>query len=240
MPIEVTCNCGKKFRIKDEFTGRKFRCPDCGVVNRAEAPPPPTDWFSQELSNQPAPAPSLPAVPPETAPTPPEDAGPSPQPEKKNSLLVRCALMAVGIALLGGSPFAAYSAYNNYIKGKASVNWPSVEGTITRSSVETSTGRRGRTNYNAKIEYRYAVNGHPFSGSRVRFTDMSGSSESSAQALVDSYPVNSKHNVFYDPDDPSCCTLEPGINLVGAVMRAVIPIGLIAGGIYLIVLSRKQ
>jgi hypothetical protein len=33
MPIAVTCTCGRAMQIKEEFAGRKVRCPDCrGVV----------------------------------------------------------------------------------------------------------------------------------------------------------------------------------------------------------------
>jgi hypothetical protein len=32
MPITLTCACGRSLRIKDEFAGRKVRCPECQVV----------------------------------------------------------------------------------------------------------------------------------------------------------------------------------------------------------------
>ncbi len=32
MPIAVTCPCGRKARVKDEFAGRKIRCPECREV----------------------------------------------------------------------------------------------------------------------------------------------------------------------------------------------------------------
>jgi hypothetical protein len=37
MPIAVSCTCGRAMQIKDEFAGRKVRCPDCrGVVEVPE------------------------------------------------------------------------------------------------------------------------------------------------------------------------------------------------------------
>ncbi len=43
MPIPFGCDCGKKLQAKDEFAGRKMKCPDCGkllaIPARAEAPP---------------------------------------------------------------------------------------------------------------------------------------------------------------------------------------------------------
>jgi len=45
MPIQVSCNCGKTFAVKDEFAGRKAKCPGCGNVltipNGAVTAPPP-------------------------------------------------------------------------------------------------------------------------------------------------------------------------------------------------------
>jgi hypothetical protein len=246
MPIDVTCNCGKKLRIKDEYAGRKFRCPACSAINRAESPPSPddppplTDWLTEELNREPIPAKAAPSEPPTAAPATMQNAAPKPKSEKKNSLIVRYTLLAIGIILLLITPYAGYRAYTNYLRGKASVNWPSVEGEITHSSVETSTGRRGRINYKAKIEYGYNVAGRIYQGSRLSFADMTGTSESSAQEVADSYPVGSKHKIYYDPEDPSCCTLRPGIGAFGGIMYAMVPIALLAVGIYLVVNSRKN
>ena len=32
MPIQVSCNCGRSLRVKDELAGRKVRCPGCEAV----------------------------------------------------------------------------------------------------------------------------------------------------------------------------------------------------------------
>lgn len=32
MPIRVTCDCGKVYHFKDEFAGRRAKCPACGIV----------------------------------------------------------------------------------------------------------------------------------------------------------------------------------------------------------------
>ncbi|MFO1004766.1 MAG: hypothetical protein U0929_02310 [Planctomycetaceae bacterium] len=33
MPISLECECGRKFRVKDEASGKKVRCPDCQKVH---------------------------------------------------------------------------------------------------------------------------------------------------------------------------------------------------------------
>jgi len=32
MPIALTCTCGKQFNAKDEFAGKRIRCPACGTI----------------------------------------------------------------------------------------------------------------------------------------------------------------------------------------------------------------
>ena len=32
MPISGTCACGKDYKFKDEFAGRRAKCPACGQV----------------------------------------------------------------------------------------------------------------------------------------------------------------------------------------------------------------
>ena len=39
MPITVTCECGNIYELKDEFSGRNVKCPQCGKVTRAPVSP---------------------------------------------------------------------------------------------------------------------------------------------------------------------------------------------------------
>ena len=68
MPICVRCNCGTRFRGKDEDAGKRTRCPDCGEVlvippqvsSAQEREPPRT--VTVEKQGQPAPPPATTAV----------------------------------------------------------------------------------------------------------------------------------------------------------------------------------
>jgi hypothetical protein len=61
MAIQVTCkNCNKQLRVKDEYAGRKGKCPACGGVIQIPAAEP--DLF--ELKDEPAVAPKRIAPPP--------------------------------------------------------------------------------------------------------------------------------------------------------------------------------
>lgn len=38
MAIEVACDCGKRYRVKDELAGKRARCPACKAVIAIDAP----------------------------------------------------------------------------------------------------------------------------------------------------------------------------------------------------------
>ena len=78
MPIALTCGCGRAMRIKEEYAGRKVRCPDCrGVVTVPEPTAPPQIDELEVLNAEPAEAEreTLPSRAAVTArrPTPPRD-----------------------------------------------------------------------------------------------------------------------------------------------------------------------
>src|SRR5438105_4684837 len=55
MPIRTECSsCGKKLRIRDEYIGRKVKCPACGNVFLAEA----ADDSTEITADAPRPAPA--------------------------------------------------------------------------------------------------------------------------------------------------------------------------------------
>lgn len=55
MPIETTCVCGKAYRFKDQFAGRRAKCPACGHL--IQIPPAP----STPVHKPDAPAPHAPS-----------------------------------------------------------------------------------------------------------------------------------------------------------------------------------
>lgn len=128
------------------------------------------------------------------------------------------ALAGVGLSIFG---------VFNVRRALASGDWPSVQGRVTSSSVErrVSTshrdGRRRReVSYEAEIRYEYEVDGEPYHGSRRSF---GGSSDSrfAAEEVVARYRAGTRPAVYYDPEDPAACVLEPGASL-GAFIPSVI------------------
>jgi hypothetical protein len=77
MPIDVTCDCGKGFKVPDSFAGKKVRCPSCQVAiavgpamedEPASAPPPAAAVASAPLVAVAPPAP--PSAPSRLTPAP--------------------------------------------------------------------------------------------------------------------------------------------------------------------------
>ena len=53
MPIALTCTCGREMRIKEEFAGRKVRCPDCqGIVTVPQPGPEEEEVLTAELHEE--------------------------------------------------------------------------------------------------------------------------------------------------------------------------------------------
>src|SRR4051794_27375237 len=84
MAIQVSCQCGKQLRVKDEYAGRKGKCPACGGVIQIPAAEP--DLF--DLKDEPAVAPKKVAPPPpRPSPVSAPMAARSPQPRTSPQMM---------------------------------------------------------------------------------------------------------------------------------------------------------
>lgn len=113
-------------------------------------------------------------------------------------------------------------------EAKASTNWPTVEGVVSVSKVK-SQRRDNKTMYSHHIEYKYEVAGQPFEGDRV-WVGATGSSSmrSFADKAVARYPVGKQVEVYYNPEEPGSCVLEPG-----ATWTSYLPVGI--GGLFCLI-----
>jgi hypothetical protein len=150
----------------------------------------------------------------------------------------RTYLRILGILLLVLSPVAAYGVFHSFSDARDSESWPSAEGSITRSDV-TGSSVDGKEKFRADIEYRFSIKDKIYTSTRVRYTDTTGSTQSVAKALVEKYPLYSKHKVFYCPDDPMKSVLEPGGGDRGYLLLLV-PVLLFGIGVWLIRLSKQR
>ena len=75
----------------------------------------------------------------------------------------------------------------------------------------TDSNHGGGGSYHAKVFYAYQVKGTAYSGDRVAYGDYGASNPSHAQDIVNRYPVGKRVPVYYMPDEPKECVLEPGL-----------------------------
>lgn len=92
-----------------------------------------------------------------------------------------------------------------------SANWPSVQGTITNSEIDTWR-RDGKTYYQPNIVYTYEVEGKKYTSSKVTVGDPpSDTNMSPAKRVQNEYQPGKQVMVFYDPEAPASAALKPGI-----------------------------
>ena len=136
--------------------------------------------------------------------------------------MAQLTFLAVGIifALVGAG--IVYLGINAYLGSAATVNWPSVTGTILTSSVNTTyqctntggTGTYGTAQscgyvYTPLVSYRYIVNGITYTGHNINLNYVSSDS-ASAYAQVQEYQVGTNVSVYYNPQAPYTAVLQTG------------------------------
>jgi hypothetical protein len=145
------------------------------------------------------------------------------------------------LILLAGA-FVSYLGAQELMRARASLEWPTTDGTITIAEVErrSTTGEFGSLSHHPNVQYRYEVDGREYRGTRVAYGDHGTSDPQDARTIVDRYPVSSAVRVFYMSGNPGTSLLEPGANgqawiwfgvgaalfLIGLVMAIVIPIAI--------------
>jgi len=95
--------------------------------------------------------------------------------------------------------------------GYESKSWPKTSGIITQSEVN-SWMKDGNSQYEARLNYSYTVNGKKYNSSKLNTGGTySGSSMSKAKELVAEYPTGKTVDVYHDPEVPDSAALKPGI-----------------------------
>ena len=96
-------------------------------------------------------------------------------------------------------------------RASKSVNWPRASGVVREASVKEDPFDN---TYSFILRYEYDVDGTTHSGNSVDFGDYGSSYRSHAQGIVDQYPEGKEVVVYYMPEKPDVCVLEPGLKLV--------------------------
>ena len=115
------------------------------------------------------------------------------------------------VVLVGAG--AIYLGVDDTLQARASLEWPSVQGTVVRSTIErvvSTSGTSRSTTYRARVAYEYPVAGTKHEGDRISYGHYDTESESDAARVVAKYPVGNAVTVRYRPTDPRDAVLETG------------------------------
>jgi hypothetical protein len=111
-------------------------------------------------------------------------------------------------------------------EARAMQGWTRTMGRIVHSKVETAQQERDRpssvsfqTLYFPRVIYAYGSGGQTWQGDNIGWT-VSNSTPDAAQKIVARFPLESKVEVFFDPDDESVSTLDRGGSTVRWVLLA--------------------
>lgn len=116
------------------------------------------------------------------------------------TMIQRVLVIGLAIAFL-------ISGYIDY-KGNQTLEWYRVDGVITSTSIREESDDDG-TSYYPVIYYSYRDEyGTPYLGDRIKFGNTSNGNRRSAQAFLNRYPVDSKVNVYHNPDNVQDAVLE--------------------------------
>lgn len=117
--------------------------------------------------------------------------------------------------ILAGISHAFYYFFFYHFKMIKCQNWPSIQGEIVfseisshQSAASSPTSAR-MTMYKASIKYKYEVNGREYYNTILSYGgQVSSSGKTKAQETCNRYPVGSRPQVYYNPDNPKESCLE--------------------------------
>ncbi|QSQ16838.1 DUF3592 domain-containing protein [Myxococcus landrumensis] len=136
-------------------------------------------------------------------------------------------VLLAGLMLLFGG-MLAYGGGRMLYRAHESQQWPTTEGTVVSSSVETQHGRRS-TRFHPEVRYTYSVAGHPYTANTISFGGNDSGALTDAQRLTQRYASGTKLPVHYAPTDPAVTCVECGG--AGASSYVVLLGGLAVAGI---------
>ena len=91
--------------------------------------------------------------------------------------------------LVGG--VILYFGVKSLLAANDSKSWPTVQGKIISSSVDSKRSDKGGTTYHAEVIYEYKVGGQTQSSHDVAFGGYGSSDPSHARSIVNKYPAGS-------------------------------------------------
>ena len=119
-------------------------------------------------------------------------------------------LSIASLILLAAGGFMSYEYYKDKVVADASLKWPTVEGRIVESEVQSVRHKRS-TSYKPRITYSYTVDGNEYESKRLSFPDPDFDVREAAVDYVSRYGrPDARVEVHYDAKKPAESCLQPG------------------------------
>lgn len=123
-------------------------------------------------------------------------------------------LQLIAMAAVAGGGHVLYQHFdaNQADLARASMDWRSVPGLVTRSNLESRRNRIGArktADFDVEVDYEYVVGETVYRNDVVRF-DQGQLSTGEKKRLVGTYPPGRRIEVFYDPENPGRSVLVRG------------------------------
>jgi len=115
----------------------------------------------------------------------------------------------IGLLLFIIGAVLFYNGTNLIYKANASLKWPSVDGQVRSSSVQTNHKGDSPT-YIPDVGYSYLVNKDSYFNTRLVYGNRNSGRIKDVQKVIDQYPVGRTVKVYYNPSNPSESVIEPG------------------------------
>jgi hypothetical protein len=135
----------------------------------------------------------------------------------------------LGLFLLGGLVVTVWGALI-ILKARKTQHWPCVEGVIEEAGLSSD-----KNDLFPNIKFCYTIGSSTYSRAMEFPVDITPTQEFAA-SYIEKYPVGSKVQVHYNPNNPENATLEPGLGK-GDWLVLVIGLGTLLFGIAFILLD---
>ncbi len=108
--------------------------------------------------------------------------------------------------------------------------WPTTQGTVVKAeAVKVGSDEEGNDEYEARIRYRYEVNGQTYEGHAITLGAHVTGDRRSAERIVAVYPEGVLVRVYYNPRNPAEAALKPGVQGDFWLFLALMAAGLLIG-----------
>ncbi len=126
----------------------------------------------------------------------------------KLSSIVSMYFGIIAVGCVAGAPVSGYFLTKIFLEARASANWPSVTGTLTRTQVLE--GELGR--YYTDISYTYNIGNDQFIGTRIRTSDGQYNVHNGEVQAIAGLIEGNTVTVYYNPSDPAQSVLKNGVS----------------------------